>query len=212
MAAQWKAGRLSRVSVLALAALTGVAVVACDSGSSTPRPSASLLEVEFTPRPGTPAPSSEEPTEEPTFISMPVGWDSGFCNVLADVNDAQELVIDIERALAELNPRDARLLARDLRDVTAHAATLLDGVPEWAPAEVAMVEMASLVDLGGRAGTEYGTFFADDSRTALRRARTLRREIQTETPQANQALDQLTEIGIECPGLTLQLEVPQPVQ
>lgn len=195
-------------------ALTGVMVVlaalmagACDAPRSSARPSASLLEVEFTPQPARSSGSSEEPTDEPSFLSIPVGWENAFCSVFADAVVAQELVIDIERALEEEDFRDARLLARDLRDITADATTLLAEVPEWEPAAPATSEIVRLIDLGARAGTEYGAYFTDDAR-ALRRARNLRQEILRGTPAANEALAELDTLGIVCEGQPLVLEQP----
>lgn len=196
--------------IAALAVMAALGIGACDEPRSSPRPSASLLEVEFTPQPtrsrGSSG-SSEEPTEEPTFLSIPVGWENAFCSVFADAVVAQELVIDVERALEEEDFRDARGLARDLRDITADATTLLPDLPEWDPAAQATLEIATLIDLGARAGTEYGAYFADDAR-ALRRARNLRREILDSTPAANEALAELTDLGIVCEGLPLELEQP----
>lgn len=193
--------------VAALVVLAALVAGACDEPRSSPRPSASLLEVEFTPQPTRSTRASEEPTEVPTFLSLPVGWDNAFCGLFVDAVVAQELVIDVERALDEEDFRDARLLARDLRDITADAATLLAELPEWEPGEQATLEIAALVDLGARAGTEYGAYFADDAR-ALRRARNLRREILNSTPAANEALADLTDLGIACDGLPLVLEQP----
>jgi len=190
-----------------LVALAALMAGACDSPRSSQRPSASLLEVEFTPRPTPSVRSSEEPTDAPTFVSLPVGWDNAFCSVFADVVVAQELVIDVERALDEENFRDARGLARDLRDITADATALLAELPDWERATQATLEIATLIDLGGRAGTEYGAYFADDAR-ALRRARTLRREILDGTPAANEALAELADLGIDCEGQPLVLEQP----
>lgn len=197
--------RLMLVSTLVV--LAALVAGACDEPRSSARPSASLLDVEFTPQPTRSAGSSEEPTEAPSFISLPVGWDNAFCGVFADTVVAQELVIDVERALDEENFRDARGLARDLRDITADATTLLADLPDWEPGAQATLEIAALIDLGGRAGTEYGAYFADDAR-ALRRARTLRREILDSTPAANDALAGLANLGIVCEDLPLVLEVP----
>jgi len=190
--------------------LVSIVAVACDAPRSSLRPSASLLDVEFTPQPtrtSGSSRSSEEPTEAPTFVSLPVGWENAFCSVFADVVVAQELVIDVERALDEENFRDARGLARDLRDITADATTLLADLPEWEPASQTTLEIATLIDLGGRASTEYGAYFADDAR-ALRRARNLRREILDSTPAANEALAELADLGIVCEGQPLVLEQP----
>jgi len=195
--------RLALAGVLVL--LVSIVAGACDSPRSSLRPSASLLDVEFTPQPTRTSESSEEPTEAPTFVSLPVGWDNAFCSVFADAVVAQELVIDVERALEEENFRDARGLARDLRDITADATALLADLPEWEPAAQATLEIATLIDLGGRAGTEYGAYFADDAR-ALRRARNLRREMLDGTPAANEALAELADLGIVCEGQPLVLE------
>lgn len=191
----------------ALAVLAALVAGACDAPGSSPRPSASLLEVEFTPQPTRSAGSSDEPTEAPTFIGIPVGWENAFCSIFADAVVAQELVIDVERALEEQDFRDARGLARDLRDITADAAALLADLPDWDPASQATLEIAALIDLGGRAGSEYGTYFAGDVR-ALRRARNLRREMLNGTPAANEALAELVDVGIVCEGQPLVLEQP----
>lgn len=203
---QRRPGRPMATLLAALAAVVAIGVIACDEPRSSLRPSASLLEVEFTPQASRDPGSTEEPTEAPTFISLPVGWDNAFCAVFADAVVAQELVIDIERALDEENLRDARGLARELREITADAAALLADLPDWDPGAPAALELAALVDLGGRAGEEYGTFFTDDSRAALRRARKLRREVGDATPAANEAFATLADLGITCEGIPLRLE------
>ncbi len=195
--------------VAALVVLAALVVGACDEPRSSPRPSASLLEVEFTPQPTRSTRSSAEPTEVPSFLSIPVGWENAFCAVFANAVVAHELVIDVERALDEEEFRDARGLARDLRDITAEATTLLADLPDWDPAEQATLEIATLIDLGARAGTEYGAYFEAEAR-ALRRARNLRREILNSTPAANEALAELTELGIVCEDSPLELELEQP--
>ena len=201
---------LRRLTVLAVVAVALGGLLACEEARSTLRPSASLLDVEFTLQPTrTPAATaSVEPTEEPTFISLPVGWDDAFCTIFSDAFIAQELIIDIERALEEANVRDARGLARDLRDTAADATTLLADLPVWEPATAAVASIASLIDIDARAGAEYGTYFTDDSRNALRRARALRREVEDQTPAANEVLAELAALGITCGDLPLQLEQP----
>ena len=202
---RWRTGPFA-ASLVALAAVVAIGVIACDEPRSSLRPSASLLEVEFTPRATLEPGSSVEPSEAPTFLSLPVGWDNTFCAVFADTVVAQELVIDVERALDEANLRDARGLARELREITTDASTLLADLADWDPGAPAALELAALIDLGGRAGAEYGTFFADDSRAALRRARTLRREIGDATPAANEEFAALAALGITCEGTPLALE------
>lgn len=197
-------GRMLPVGLVVL----WLVVVGCDSGTSSPRPSASLVDVVFTPQPTPTNESSVEPTTQPTFVSIPVGWDDGFCAVFADVFVAQQLVIDVDRALTEQNVRDARGLARELRDTTAHGTSLLPGLPAWDSGEQATLEVTKLLDLGSKAGAEYGTYFSTASAASLRRARGFRRQIGTETPQANAALTELTQIGITCPDNELVLESP----
>jgi hypothetical protein len=200
---------LRRVTAVVAFAVALGGLVGCAEARSSLRPSSSLADVEFTIRPTkTPSASasaSVEPTEAPTFVSLPVGWDDAFCAVFSDAVIAQELIIDIERALEEANVRDARGLARDLRDTAADATELLADLPVWEPATAATAAIASLIDLDGRAGAEYGTYFTDG--TALRRARTLRRQVLAETPQANETLAELAALGITCGDLQLQLEL-----
>jgi hypothetical protein len=181
---------------------------ACDGATSSPRPSPSLVDVIFTPQPTPTTEGSAGSSSEPTFLSLPVGWDDDFCAVFADVFVSQELVIDVERALDEENVRDARLLARELRDTASRGSGLLSSLAEWESGHQVMLEMATLLDLGARAGDEYGTFFTDDSTAALRRARGLRKEIGTKTPAANTALAALAQLGIGCPDHDLVLESP----
>ena len=65
-------------------------------------------------------------------------------------------------SIEEENARDARLLARDLRDTTAEATTLAE-LPDWEPAQDAKEEMTALIDMGTRAGAEYGTGSTEES-------------------------------------------------
>ena len=189
-----------------LCLIVAIVAVGCDSPRSSLRPSASLLEVEFTPQPTVTPESSDQPSEEPTFLTIPVGWDDAFCGVFADTVDAQELVIDIERAISEENAKDARGLARDLRNVTADATALLAALTPWEPAQPAIDSITELITLGAQAGEAYGTGFTDQSRDAIRDARRLRRQIGNKTPAANEALASLAASGIACEGYDLKLE------
>ncbi|MEO6349333.1 MAG: hypothetical protein ABIP53_01655 [Candidatus Limnocylindrales bacterium] len=190
-------------------ALTGI--VACGEASTTIRPSASLAEVQFTPRasrtPVTPV-ESLEPTEGPTFLAIPVGWDSAFCQLFGSVVIAQELIIDIERAIAEENVKDARGLARDLRDTASETTALLADVPVWDEAAALSEAIAGLSDLYTRAGDEYVATYAQESRAALRRARALRKQVTDATPGVNGMLADLSDLGVSCDDLALQLEQP----
>lgn len=188
-------------------AVTGLA--GCGEASTTIRPSASLAEIQFTPRasrtPVAPV-ESDEPTEAPTLPAIPVGWDDAFCQLFGSVVIAQELLIDIERAIQEDNVRDARGLSRDLRETAGETTELLADVPEWADAADITEAMAGLTDLYTRAGDEYVATYAEESRPALRRARALRKQVGEATPGVNQMLADLTDMGISCGDLALQLE------
>jgi hypothetical protein len=199
---------LKRGTLTIALVVTCLVAAACDGATSSPRPSPSLVDVVFTPQPTPTTEGSAGNSSEPTFLSLPVGWDDDFCAVFADVFVSQELVIDVERALEEENLRDARLLARELRDTSSRGSELLTDLADWDSGHQVMLEMATLLDLGSRAGDEYGMFFADDSTPALRRARGLRKEIGTKTPQANAALAELATLGISCPDHDLVLESP----
>lgn len=128
--------------------------------------------------------------------------------MFAEARIAQELLVDIERALAEDAQRDARGLARELGRVAQDAIVLMDDIPTWEDASEALLDIATLLDLGGQAATEYDTYFSEDSRPALRRARGLGRENGQGVPGANRALEDLAAAGVECPDGPLVLETP----
>ncbi len=195
-----------RAVLTALAIVVAVTAIGCTEPSSSARPSSSLLEVEFTPRGPTPGPDeSEEATEEPTFVTIPVGWDDSFCAIFADVAVGQELVIDIERAIDEENPKDAKGLARDLREITADGVSLMEGLPAWEDAADATAQVAALLDLYGTAATEYLAYFNEETGT-LRRARNVRRQISRATDGANETFAELETLGIECTDQPLVIE------
>lgn len=180
--------------------------VGCDVPSTSPRPSPSLIEVEFTQRPTALSTATPAGSITPTLVSWPVGWDVAFCRLLGETVIAHELVIDVQRALDEGNQRDARLLAQELRDTAAAAQQSLAELADWQPAEDAVLAITTLLDLDARAGEQYGQHFAENSRAALRRARSLRREVAAEVPEANTELASLGQSGLSCPGINLQLE------
>ncbi len=128
--------------------------------------------------------------------------------MLGEAVIAQELVVDVARAIDEGADRDARQLARELNETASYASTLSEALPEWDGGQDALLEIAALMDLDARAGTAYQSFLTDGSHAALRRARNLRAEIETGVPRANQQLSLLVELGMSCPGGTLVLESP----
>lgn len=187
-------------------AVLGVLILACDAPRSSARPSPSLVEIDVSRPPSTiAAEPSATPAPASTFVSIPVGWDNSFCGILADAVVAQELVIDIERALNEENVRDARGLTRELRDITADAAGLLTQVPAWDTGAAAIERLGVMVDLGSRAAEQYNIAFQEQSAAALRRARGFRRDIERETAATNEALANIANVGIACEG-SMQLE------
>ena len=105
----------------------------------------------------------------------------------------------------EENPSDARGLARDLRDITADAQGLTEGLPEWDDAEDVTAELTALLDLYGRTAAEYLAYFNEETGT-LRRARNLRRQIGRATPGANESFAELETLGIACDDQPLVIE------
>ena len=190
-----------------IAAVTGAFVLGCDQPRSSARPSPSLVEIDVSRPPSTTAgDASATPAAQSTFVSIPVGWDNSFCGILADAVVAQELVIDIERALNEEAVRDARGLTRELRDITADAISLLAEVPAWDTGAAAIERLRLMVDLGSRVAEQYDMALDQQAESALRRARSLRREVGRETAATNEALVNIANVGIACEGTAMQLE------
>ena len=201
-------GRLTRPApalVVVIAVVLALVVAACEEPRSSIRPSPSLTEIDFSPPPTAGAPGTGEPTEQPSFVEIPVGWETTFCGLLADAVIAQELVIDIERAINEEALRDARGLTRDLQEMTADATRLLSELPAWEPGADVVQKLTALTDLGTRAAEQYDLGLNEGTTNALRRARTLRRDIARATPETNDALAELATVGIVCDG-PMQLE------
>ena len=192
-----------------LAVLVTVSVlVGCTEPGPTVRPTGSPA--------GTGAPSSPDGaatprpgrTQSATLSVWPQGWDASFCAAFIEVVIAQELAVDIERALDEDARGDARALAAELTTTAPAAAELLAAVPAWQPGQDALGEMTSLMDAGRRAGEQYLRYLTGNRRRALTRARELRDAIRDTVPAANTALALLAEEGLSCPGHSLELESP----
>lgn len=195
----------SVVTGLILVALVA-SVAACESASRTPRPSQSLIVLEFTPRPsGTISASASPGTSQGGW---PLGWDASFCDMFVQAVDAQQLLVDVERALDEGANRDARLLADELIQSASTAADAIAVLPEWSGATATLIAIAGLMDLGERAGAEYHAWFANGRKAALRRARVLRSENGTQVPGANESLADLGGAGLTCQDMPLVLEAP----
>jgi len=147
-------------------------------------------------------------TASVTLTVWPQGWDRAFCAAFAEVVIAQELAVDIERAMAEEATEDAQALAVELTTTAPAAAELLNAVPAWGPGQDALGEMSSLMDAGRQAAEQYVRYLDENRRRSLTRARELRDAIRDTVPAANTALEQLAEAGLSCRGHTLELESP----
>jgi hypothetical protein len=183
-----------------IAAATG-----CAAPVGTPRPSPSLIVLDFTPPPSA---STATTTATPIAAVWPVGWDIDFCAMFNEAVIAQQLVVDIERALDEGNRHDARLLADELIATANNATELLVALPAWPEADETGTAIAALMDLATQTGNEYHDYFTNDKRAALRRARDLRRQDADQVPPTNEQLGALAELGLACPGTDLLLESP----
>jgi hypothetical protein len=189
-------------------ALLAVFAVACGAPSGTARPSASLITLEFTPLP-TSAPVTPTPAPvgaAPSLVSWPVGWDISFCTAFSDVSVGHELVIDIERAIADDAKDDAAGLADQLAETTPVAAKEVDGMKEWSEAEDVKADFTALVELQGEVASAYQTYFSEGGRGKLRQARKARNQVAKAVPAINEHLAALVDLGVSCPGVQLQLE------
>jgi hypothetical protein len=201
------APRATRSVAIGLVLVTLFAgVLACDAPARTPRPSPSLIVLPFTPQPS----GSNGPTPTPgaSLATWPLGWDISFCGMFEQAVLAQQLLVDVERAMDEGDNHDARLLADELTQTANDTTDLISGMVDWSPAQGAVAGIAGLMDLGTRAGTEYHSWFADDKRGALRRARGLRTENGGRVPITNTELADLADLGLTCPDTPLVLEAP----
>jgi hypothetical protein len=189
--------------------LVGALVGACGGTSSTARPSQSLTTLDFTPLPSAAAPSgssSATPRRSTLPASWPVGWDVAFCTAFGDVNVAHELVIDIERAIADDNRSDAQGLANDLAQTAPLASSEVERMKEWDPSTQLKTDLTAMLDLDAQAAAAYQSYFTDGGRSALRDARQLRNQVRKQLTSINEELHALADLGVSCPGTTLALE------
>lgn len=197
---------------IAVALVVALMVAACGAGSPSPRPSRS-------PVASSPPRSSELPTLGPPLTASPTvtpeqasdwpdGWDTAFCAAFEQVVIAQELVVDIGRALAEEARGDAHALASELI-ATAEAATpLLANVTGWGSGKALVGRLTSLVEIGGRIGRQYRRYLAEDRPAALERANELIGEMRPVVAEARGRLADLAQAGIVCPGSELTIDSP----
>jgi hypothetical protein len=189
--------------------VVGALVVACGGSSSSPRPSPSLVTLDFSPiatAAGATPTATRTPLRSTLAASWPVGWDVAFCTAFADATVAHELVIDIERAIAEDNKSDAQGLANQLGDTTPIASSEITRLNDWAPAADLKANLASLLDLDSQAAAAYRSYFNDGVKSALHDARQLRNQVGKQVAPINEELQQLTALGMSCTGTDLKLE------
>jgi hypothetical protein len=186
-----------------------VIVVACGSGTPTARPSPSLVTLDFTPPPTGLLPSplpTHTPGRTTLHGSWPVGWDVSFCTAFADATVAHELVIDIERAIADENRSDAQGLANELAQTAPIAATEVTRMNDWEPAAQLKTDLTAILDLDTQAATAYQSYFNDDVKTSLKQARGLRNQVGKQVDSINTELEALAAMGLACPGTDLEFE------
>jgi hypothetical protein len=189
--------------------LVGALVGACGSTSSTARPSQSLTTLDFTPLPSAAASSgssSATPRRSTLPASWPVGWDVAFCTAFGDASVAHELIIDIERAIADDNRSDAQGLANDLAQTAPLASSEVERMKEWDPSTQLKTDLTAMLDLDAQAAGAYQSYFTDGGRSALRDARQLRNQVRNQLTSINEELHALADLGVSCPGTTLALE------
>lgn len=182
---------------------------ACDdAGSPTVRPFSPLPAASPSPASSPLPASSPRPTPRPTPAAWPAGWDEAFCLALEELAVAQELVVDIPRAIEDEDEDDALALAQELRQSTSTSGELLAEVPEWEPAQPAIDEFENLIDIGGRISRQWIRFLDEGRRAGRTRALELNDEMQPMVEAANDALAELADQGLACPGRSLVLESP----
>ena len=189
--------------------VVGVLVIACGAASASTRPQQSLATIDYSPLP-TLAPYSPSASHSPQASTLapswPVGWDNSFCTAFADLTVAHQLVIDIERAIADNSPSDAKGLANELAQTAPVAGNEVTALKEWTPADQVKTDLSAMLDLDKQAATAYQSYFNDNVKTALKQARQLRNQVSKAVDPANTHLAQLAALGLTCPGQTLTLE------
>jgi hypothetical protein len=197
------------LAALGLALLClGFGALACDSPAKTPRPSPSLITLQFTPQPSKSSAPSATPGPSQQVGGWPLGWDEDFCAMFTQAVDAQQLLVDVQRDIQDGNTKDAKQLANELTQTANSAQAAAGTVPDWADGNATVVVIAGLMDLASRAGTEYQAFFSSDKQAALRRAKDLRAQNGQQVPDANTDLAGLADKGLACQDTPLVLEAP----
>lgn len=150
--------------------------------------------------------ASRTPAAPGTPPSWPIGWDIAFCNAFADTTVAHELVIDIERSIADGSRSDAQGLSNELARSAPIASAEVENLKEWPPADDVKTSLSSMLDLDTQAAAAYQSYFNDGIKTSLKQARDLRHRVGKAVAGANEQLQQLAALGVNCSGPTLTLE------
>ncbi len=199
---------ISRQLFVLLGSLS-VLLAGCDATTSSPVPSPSLVFLSFSPIPTATLRGSAQASPMGTIASgWPPGWDVSFCTMLDSAITAQQLIVDVERAISDGATKDAKGLARDLADSAGQTTQLIAALPGWDPAGEALAQISGLMDYDTQAAAKYTAYFKDGTKAALRQARLLRRKDGAAVPQTNTALALLADKGVACPKHALQLESP----
>lgn len=201
--------------IVLLVALVGVLTAAgCGTGTSSPRPSLPPLATGLrTPLPGA---TSRPPTQPPSTPgspagtpAWPAGWETAFCAAFEQVAIAQELAVDIGRALAEDARDDALALSRELQGTAPVATSQLEALPDWPPANDLIARLVSVMAVGERIGVRYERHIDGNSETALERVRELIADMRPLVVDALAELDELRAANpLACAGRDLSLESP----
>ncbi len=190
-----------------VALLIAAVAVACDSPSGTARPSASLVELDFTPIP-TREPISSPSDSSPTPIAgdWPVGWDVAFCTGFGDTVVTHELVIDIQRALDDDARDDAVGLTTELAETIPIATAAVARIRDWEPAAEVKADLTAMLELHAATATAYQAWFDEGGRQLGRAARQARNQVARAVDATNGQLAGLADLGLSCPGTNLVLE------
>jgi hypothetical protein len=200
-------------ATILLAVMIGLAVAPCGggtrpspTGAGSPSPAPTPTGAVISPG-GSPLPTAGV-IDTPFAPPWPAGWDTSFCVTFAELVVMQELAVDIGRALDEDERDDARGLTAELEVSATAARELLGEVPEWPTAEPVRADIEALLDLADEMALRYGRHLNQGRRPALAAAREAGRQMGGVVDPLLDRVTLLAELGLRCPGLTLDLETP----
>jgi hypothetical protein len=195
--------------LLVVLGLLSLLVAGCGATTSSPLPSPSLVYLSFSPLPtATAHASTSAPPSSALVNSWPPGWDAAFCAMFDNAVNAQQVIVDVERAISAKATKDAKGLAGDLTTLSTKATQQIDAMPDWAPGSQALSDIGGLMDYATQAAARYTQYFRNGNTATLKKARQLRRQNAAAVPATNSDLALLAETGLVCPKHALQLESP----